>query len=410
MTRKDQRPLPRVTIGMPIYNGGADLVHAIESALAQDYPNLQILISDNVSTDGTAQVCRRYLADPRIRYEPCPKHLLSIENFRRVLDLADGEYFTWLAHDDRLPHPDVVRRHVEYLEANPDVVSCGSDVEMVGYGQASARNTISLSMAAPDRGWSAARGEFFRWPQKETTYIVYGMHRRAELASIDFSPPMSRGKPIENSLEVILLMGLASIGRVVALPEVLREIGFRLDSEGQRVRNLYSGLDDLTFSLRLRWRILRTIFGLKLPLGDRLSLLKVGLGNLLRHNLGHPESYPVLYRRLTTEIHRLRKTIDHRRSRTLRRMKTLAQLEGHERPSPLAPLAPRKKLPSRVWHLWYALHHFFHTPDATDKARFQAWYQECDELRQLSAEALVQSEQAQALIEACKKPEVRRAA
>ena len=60
---------PLVTIGVPVRNGEDFLAEALDSALAQEYPNLEILISDNASVDATPDICRRYAeADPRVRW------------------------------------------------------------------------------------------------------------------------------------------------------------------------------------------------------------------------------------------------------------------------------------------------------------------------------------------------------
>jgi len=60
---------PLVTIGIPVYNGMPRIEHAIESARSQTYQNLQIVISDNGSSDGTDAVCREFAAsDNRITF------------------------------------------------------------------------------------------------------------------------------------------------------------------------------------------------------------------------------------------------------------------------------------------------------------------------------------------------------
>ena len=60
---------PLVSIGMPVFNGEKGLANAIVSILKQDFPNLEIVISDNTSTDATPEICRDYTAkDPRVKY------------------------------------------------------------------------------------------------------------------------------------------------------------------------------------------------------------------------------------------------------------------------------------------------------------------------------------------------------
>jgi glycosyltransferase involved in cell wall biosynthesis len=111
---------PLVSIGLPTYNGARTLRRAVESALAQDYPDLELVISDNASTDQTPSVCEEYAArDARVRYIRQERNLGAAENFRRALAASRGEFFMWLADDDWLD-PDYVSRCVGYLREHPD--------------------------------------------------------------------------------------------------------------------------------------------------------------------------------------------------------------------------------------------------------------------------------------------------
>ena len=93
---------PLVTIGLPVYNGMPHLRAAVDTLLAQTYPNVEIIISDNASTDGTGEFCRA-LAEvhPRVKYFRNPQNIGPAANFRRVLERARGELFMWASHDDK---------------------------------------------------------------------------------------------------------------------------------------------------------------------------------------------------------------------------------------------------------------------------------------------------------------------
>jgi glycosyltransferase involved in cell wall biosynthesis len=96
-----QGHMPLVSIGMPVRNGGALFREALASVVAQDYTNLEIIVSDNASTDETADIVREFQQrDPRIRYVRHEKMLRAFQNFRFVLDEARGDFFCWAAHDD----------------------------------------------------------------------------------------------------------------------------------------------------------------------------------------------------------------------------------------------------------------------------------------------------------------------
>ena len=113
---------PRVSIGVPVYNGARYLGEAIESLLRQTYEDIEIIISDNASTDATEEIASSFAArDPRVRYDRLPKNIGAAANFNRVLALARGEYFRWASADD-LSAPEFVERCVAVLDRQPDVV------------------------------------------------------------------------------------------------------------------------------------------------------------------------------------------------------------------------------------------------------------------------------------------------
>jgi hypothetical protein len=115
---------PLVTIGVPVYNEERYLPEALDSLLAQDYGNLEVIILDNGSTDRTAEICHEYASkDARVRCNQEPTNRGAAYSFEQTFRLARGKYFTWASgHDMRAPSG--VRKCVEVLEANPDMVLC----------------------------------------------------------------------------------------------------------------------------------------------------------------------------------------------------------------------------------------------------------------------------------------------
>jgi glycosyltransferase involved in cell wall biosynthesis len=111
---------PRVTIGVPVFNEDRFLDASLCSLRGQGFGDLEIVISDNASTDKTLEICERHAADdPRIRLEPLPSNVGAVGNFRRVVELARGEYFMWgTGHD--LWTPGLVEECVGLLESDPD--------------------------------------------------------------------------------------------------------------------------------------------------------------------------------------------------------------------------------------------------------------------------------------------------
>jgi glycosyltransferase involved in cell wall biosynthesis len=122
--------VPRLSIGLPVYNGEQYLAQSLDALLSQSYEDFELIISDNASTDGTAEICGRYAAqDPRICYLRQPRNIGAAPNHNVVVRQARGELFKWASHDD-LYARDLLRRCVEALDEHPDVVlaSCWSAV------------------------------------------------------------------------------------------------------------------------------------------------------------------------------------------------------------------------------------------------------------------------------------------
>lgn len=113
---------PRLTIGLPVYNGEEFLTESLDSLLGQNYEDFELIISDNASTDSTAEICRRYgKQDSRIRYLAQPRNIGLVPNHNFVVNQASGEFFKWASHDD-LYARDLLSRCVDALDEYPQVV------------------------------------------------------------------------------------------------------------------------------------------------------------------------------------------------------------------------------------------------------------------------------------------------
>jgi glycosyltransferase involved in cell wall biosynthesis len=113
---------PRLSIGLPVYNGENYLAETLDSLLGQSYENFELIISDNASTDGTAGICRCYMKqDSRIRYICQPRNIGLAPNHNFLVREARGELFKWADHDD-LCARDLLASCVDALDEYPDVV------------------------------------------------------------------------------------------------------------------------------------------------------------------------------------------------------------------------------------------------------------------------------------------------
>src|SRR6185436_6923974 len=109
-------PEPRVSIGVPVYNGERYLAATLDSLLAQTFDNFEIIVSDNASSDRTAQLALEYAErDSRVRYTRNPRNLGAGANYRRAFQLSRGQYFRWSAADD-ISAPESLARCVEVLD------------------------------------------------------------------------------------------------------------------------------------------------------------------------------------------------------------------------------------------------------------------------------------------------------
>ncbi|MHB8534197.1 MAG: glycosyltransferase family 2 protein [Sulfuricaulis sp.] len=118
----ESRNTPRVSIGVPVYNGERYIAETLDSLVAQTYRDFEIIICDNASTDRTQDVCRSYVErDVRIRYVRNAENIGASRNYKLALDLSCGEYFRW-ANSDDLFAPEGLARCVDILDREPSVV------------------------------------------------------------------------------------------------------------------------------------------------------------------------------------------------------------------------------------------------------------------------------------------------
>jgi glycosyltransferase involved in cell wall biosynthesis len=123
--------MPRVSVGLPVFNGENFLEAAIGSVLGQDFADFELVVCDNASTDRTAVIARDFAAsDRRLRYHRNERNLGAAPNYNRAFALSTGELFKWLSHDDRL-EPGYLTATVAALDAAPEAVLAHSLVDYI---------------------------------------------------------------------------------------------------------------------------------------------------------------------------------------------------------------------------------------------------------------------------------------
>ncbi len=171
---------PKVTIGLPVYNGEPHLEAALRSILRQDFSDFELVISDNASTDATGVICKDYaLLDERIRYHLQPTNLGCRLNFHATFGLGSGaEYFKWAGHDDQI-EPAYLSRCVSHLDSHPDDVLVQTRVRLIDGDDNEADDApvpMTFDGATPHERLRALFG------QPKTYQTIFGVHRRSVLS------------------------------------------------------------------------------------------------------------------------------------------------------------------------------------------------------------------------------------
>lgn len=119
---------PRLSIGLPVYNGERFLPVLIAALDAQTFRDFEVVISDNASTDTTEQICRDWAArDSRIQYHRNPRNIGACANFNLVFQLGSAPYFKWAACDDTFA-PEYLEACVAMLDKHADVAVAQTEV------------------------------------------------------------------------------------------------------------------------------------------------------------------------------------------------------------------------------------------------------------------------------------------
>jgi glycosyltransferase involved in cell wall biosynthesis len=273
--RSHDAHVPKVTIGIPVYNGEAFIREALDSALSQSFPDFEILVSDNASTDGTEAICREYMhKDDRINYVRQSTNIGPADNFRYLIEHARGMYFKWLAHDD-LMDASFLAMAVSYLDQHNDVVLCACDTAIVNGFTGQVVEIRHIDALRDTVKWELARqtllSRSLQYPSS-CLWAIYGVYKLDALKSVRSS--MRRGLwGMSNSVEYPLLAQLALQGKIVALPYTGITNRFQETStsriEGKRFSNLQRFLNDLNQIPS----VLKAVLCSKLRVKDKLHTL-----------------------------------------------------------------------------------------------------------------------------------------
>lgn len=201
---------PKLSIGLPVYNGEKYLSEAIDNLLSQTFTDFELIICDNASTDRTAEICHEYARrDRRIIYHRNETNIGCAQNFNRVLEYACGEYFKWASYDD-LHAPNFLEECIQVLDNDPSIILCHTrtnfiDTEGKVFGQ--------YNIHIPADSWSVTE-RFRSLLVIHLCYQCYGVIRSKALMN---SPRMGS----HAAADAIFLLRLALQGRFYEIPKYL---------------------------------------------------------------------------------------------------------------------------------------------------------------------------------------------
>lgn len=203
------RARAKVSVGLPTYNAEETIQGTLTTLLAQEYEDLEVLVSDNASVDGTVEICRDLVGgDPRFRLVVHERNGGWQFNFRFLLAQAQAPLFMWLGSDDLLA-PRFIAENRDRLTADPRAVTSVSKVRWLHDGVPGALASGTDPLAGSPR---ANVAQYLRHARDNSRF--YGLHRtdvlRASFPKEDFF-----------GLDIAIMLGTLRYGTHAEVPEVL---------------------------------------------------------------------------------------------------------------------------------------------------------------------------------------------
>jgi glycosyltransferase involved in cell wall biosynthesis len=248
----DGMPNQLVSIGLPVFNGEEYVERAILSLLNQTHANLEIIISDNASTDGTENICLELAQkDSRIRFGRNEANLGANQNFLRVLERARGPFFMWAACDDYWHEEFVSSMLKEHsVSNNVAVAMCttrcvdedGRLVYVQGFSGRLNPNTMSILRSLVSVG--RVRYKF--------NYVIYGLHKTELLRKVFPSIPKTLSSDRLLALVVPLVGSIRYVDSEMYIRRVYtRPYHERYDDESGQNKKMLGYLSRGLVALRL---------------------------------------------------------------------------------------------------------------------------------------------------------------
>jgi len=269
---------PPLTIGVPVFNGERYLGEALAGIRAQTFTDFRVVIADNGSTDGTAEIAQKVVAaDSRFRYLPRGQNIGLVPNYNRLFAETGGEYFAWHDSDD-LTDPDFYRACVELLRAQPGAAAAASEIVLIDE-TGEVIGTDPEHIRADDADPAVRFTELASFDH--FCQFAYGVYRRSMMARTRLMLPFFWGS------DRLFLAELALQGPLLRDPRrlyLVREHQHRVTGGGRA--NFYAGLASPQRGTTLRYagELRRAIDHAALPLADQHRLRRALRGWKLRNS------------------------------------------------------------------------------------------------------------------------------
>ncbi|NNC81872.1 MAG: glycosyltransferase family 2 protein [Acidimicrobiales bacterium] len=277
---------PRLTIGMPVYNGGDYIAEALISHLEQDFTDFELIVSDNCSDDATPDIVQEFVrSDDRVRYSRTTENVGGPANFNRCFRLGEADLFRWAAADDRI-EPGYLSKVIHMMDADAGIA--------IGHCDSVLIDPASDPMLEMDKGWLGGDGylEAIRLhpPSGDTRFQSDQPHHRVDAVinnnhrNFYIFGVMRRALMLQTRLHGLfyggdrtLLVELAIRGRFHKVPEPLFASRSHAKNSGRNSLNFEElkqhGAEDLRYAGQVLKGYVQAIRGGELSQADELRCL-----------------------------------------------------------------------------------------------------------------------------------------
>ncbi len=278
--KESDNNFPFVSIGLPVYNGEPYLRDAIQSILSQSYPNIELIICDNASTDGTQEICSAIAAtQPHVRYHRNQDNMGAAYNYNLTFSLSHGIFFKWASADD-LISPLFIESCLEELQKKPNAVLCYPKTTMIDENGKFIEAYADLMDLQDQKVFTRYQKFYQRLKISEKCNAIFGLIRSSSL---------KKTRLIDHFVnsDTVLLSELVLLGQIVEVgkPLFFRRIHPKMSIKAYKPADRTSWFDPhkkINQRVYVHWRtgieFLRSIWRIRIPLVKKMGCTFFALG------------------------------------------------------------------------------------------------------------------------------------